>query len=82
MTNPVKSADNIDWDKMAKRLGKAFDAAMNSVEEGDYFGDQDSAAGLVAASKAAEALVKIAAEVRAAKTGDEKGPFKVSKPAG
>lgn len=80
MTNPVKSAQDIDWDKMAKRLGEAFDAAMDSVEEGDYFSDQDSCAALIAASKAADALVKIAAEARADKESKGRKDFSIGKP--
>ena len=81
MRNPAKSATEIDWDKMAKRLGRAFDKAMDSVEDGDYFEDQDSCAALNAASNAAKALVKVAERAQAEKEAGEKTGFKIAKPA-
>ena len=86
MSNPAKSASDIDWDKMAKRLGKAFDSAMtvaeNNIENNDdYSLDEDFGNALQAASRAADALVKIAAEARAAKEGVNAKGFSIDKPA-
>lgn len=82
MSNPAKSASDIDWDKMAKRLGRAFDEAMDEAEQYAY-SDQDSCAPLIAASHAAKALAKISERAQAQKEATEKaGGFKLSKPAG
>lgn len=80
MGNPVKSATDIDWDKMAKRLGRAFNDAMDEAEQYSY-SDQDSCAPLLAASTAAQALVKISEHVQAQKEAADKAAFKISKPA-
>lgn len=80
MANPVKSASEIDWDKMAKRLGRAFDDAMDEAEQYSY-SDQDSCAPLIAAAHAAKALVKISERAQAQKEREEKKTSVISKPA-
>lgn len=80
MSNPVKSASDINWDKLAKRLGRAFDEAMDEAEQYAY-SDQDSCAPLIAASHVAQALVKISERVQSEKEAVEKTGFKIAKPA-
>lgn len=84
MSNPAKSADDIDWDKMAKRLGAAFDAAMKVAERNEEHNDGVSIDGdfkeaLELANATAVALAKVAAEARAVRENAEAKRFSIDK---
>lgn len=66
MVNPVKTAAVIDWDKIAKRLGRAFDYAIKQAEEQEGYDDDEHSKYLQTAAQAATALTHVAAEARAA----------------
>lgn len=81
MSNPVTSATEIDWDKIAKRLGRAFDDAMDRAERSEYYGHDVSRKNLKAASDAAKALAQVAEQAQREKDAKQKGPTFIPKPA-
>ncbi len=79
MANPAKSATDIDWDKMAKRLGKQFDLAMTSAEDAEYM-DEEYFQALSTAARTSDALVNIAEHLRATNDSTKRAPALISKP--
>lgn len=85
MSNPATSTSDIDWDKMAKRLGNAFDSAMRIVEKNERHNDgqsvdKDFREALELANATAVVLAQVATQARAQRDATEKDNFKISKP--